>query len=183
MTQRSFSCIRSRGGQASPLVTFRIGWKRQEPKRKAKAVGPQRVLRKAGKWRLHAAMNLFCFEEAVGLLVLTRGGRQLDVLGAQAGQHYSCPVFLPTAPAPNWVLRSLGEKPSCLQESLPSPEHASAPEKRGHTPGARGLHPWVLSQIEHCNQSPGRPLAEEQTLCAHVRGNINIWMCLSSDTT
>lgn len=128
-------------------------------------------------------MNLFCFEEAVGLLVLTRGGRQLDVLGAQAGQHYSCPVFLPTAPAPNWVLRSLGEKQSCLQESLPSPEHASAPEKRGHTPGARGLHPWVLSQIEHCNQSPGRPLAEEQTLCAHVRGNINIWMCLSSDTT
>lgn len=77
MTQRRFSCIRSRGGQASPLVTFRIGWKRQEPKRKAKAVGPQRVLRKAGKWRLHAAMNLFCFEEAVGLLVLTRGGRQL----------------------------------------------------------------------------------------------------------
>lgn len=63
-------------------------------------------------------MNLFCLEEAVGLLVLTRGGRQLDVLGAQAGQHHSCPVFLPTAPAPNWVLRSLGEKQSCLQASF-----------------------------------------------------------------
>lgn len=87
---------------------------------------------------------------------LTQGGRQLDVLGAQAGQHHSCPVFLPTAPALNWALRSLGEKQSCLQASLPTPERASAPEKRGHIPGARGLHPWVLSQAEHRNQSPGR---------------------------
>lgn len=179
MTPRSFPCIRSRGGQASPLVMFGIGWKRQEPKRKAKAVGPQRVLRKAGKWRLHTAVNLFCLEEAVGLLVLTRGGRQLDVLGAQAGQHYSCPVFLPTAPAPNRVLRSLGEKQSCLQASLPTPEHASAPENLGTSQELEGLHPWVLSQIEHCNQSPGGQAGrqadlwlslspQEQTLCAHV---------------